>query len=385
MEFFSFLFEGYTVLLYIVIMLTAALLSGLSQNKSGILVRPMFFIMSFLVLWVFIFFSYTGVDMENYTNEYRYSSLSWEYILSYNQGYQGFAAVTGFIHQFVKDPLYGIGCVKTLCLVCVYSSFYLMRRNINLGYAVLIFSAVYYLYGFSAIKWSLSGSLCLLSSTLFFLNRRILALFLSLLATTVHVSVIAFFLFQIFALFLRLENGFNIKKTMIIMFSMIALLVSGYAIIANIASTGMLFYESRFDYTMEDNTNGIGLGQLIKFIPLIIFVYSGLVYSKKSDDTKYIYLSNYSLYYSMVSLTIGILGYKIGQIGRLDYSLSFPFIVFIPFIIQHRVPLYVTKKLSLNHSSFRILIVLYIFLRFVFQLSVNYHGVGLEVYHSVLF
>ena len=145
--------------------------------------RTIPFICSFIVLWIFFAFNDIGVDTPMYRGLYeRYysiSSASNEYA-AVEKGYQYLNVI---LHIFTENGHTGVILIRSIQLSILYTSLYLLKDKIIMGYGIMAYIALYYFQSFDLLRSSLAGVICLLSFALTYKNKRIIGFILALLAS----------------------------------------------------------------------------------------------------------------------------------------------------------------------------------------------------------
>jgi len=380
MEYFYYLLHSDTfgvISLYNSILLFSFLFGSFSQTKithCGTIkhdykFKPIFFYTAFFLLWFFLVFNKTGSDLQQYIYSYNSSSIDINWVLE-DKVEIGFKFLNAVLHNVITDPYVGIGVIKTISLFLFFLSLYNMKDDIDISIAILFYVAVFYFHGFSAIRSTLAGSLCILSSVLLYKGKTVKALMLSLIAFTVHSSallfVIALFGFGLYRLFRILGR---IRKYFITVSIPLIILLGTTVINYFIHNTALL--PSRYSNFMSENSS-FGIGQLVYYLPVFILI----IYANKCFINRRILEHNFL--WTISGFVVAIIGYELGMISRASIYFCFPFVIFIPFYLRAKAEstrCFDQKKnnsvliLGLKYSHLRTVCFLYCLFRYFFTIS----------------
>ena len=331
--------------------------------------------LSFLVVYLFICLSKTGTDIPTYVAIYKNSQLTWQYIVSFMQGYYGFSALTAILHNFISDPYVGLAFIKFTTLMIVYYTLYRAREKLDIGWSLFIYLSLYYLYSFSAIKWALSGALCLLASMLYAERKNKRALFFSVIGASIHPSCWIYVVGLVVALFFRLGGRYSKAKRWLLIIGGIVFCVFGTYIVQYALITFNIVSESRYQNYI--GTYSLGIMQLLYYIPIFALIIAG---SKYKETREY---GNAATVFAIEGFSVALLGYAIGQLGRLDFSFSFPLLIYIPNYLKYKsVGLTLSSgkgpRIRFDKKLLKIAVACYVILRALIFTSGVFYSSGLD-------
>lgn len=320
-------------------------------------------LLSFIILLIFAAFRDVGADLQMYRMIYSRSLNDWNSSEGMEPGYLLLNAVIRFsgLNEF-----WGIGIISFISYFLIYKAIYDNRRIINVGLGVLAFTALYYLQSFNLIRIYLAAAFLLYTSKyLFKLEYKKYAICI-LVTIAIHYSsclmFVPLFLFYIFT-----------KKRKIFYITFLATCIIIYFATSIIDSLPIF---SRYERYVADGTKDTNVGFMHFFINVPIFLLYFYAHHKKIKST---YLSVLWVY-SLMSLTFGVLSYKILMFGRSLVYFNILFILCIP---------YVLNRLKRRHDQFYMLIysiyVIYLMFRFIVYLYSYLASDGIMPYHMIEF
>lgn len=333
MTYFSLLFEDISILLYTFIFFLASFFAFSSQeiHYSGkIVFRPAWFVLCFLLLWIFFAFNDVGSDLPQYRFLFENSK---DGEANYETGLveMGYIYLNYFIHLFTHDPLRGVAIIRTIQLLTVFVSFYLLRKDIHLGFSVTAYVALFYFASFNILRSSLAGAICLLNIALILKNRALFCIPLMVLAYSIHRSS-ALFLIPIASYYILYKSPIRklgkAGKVTYVLLSFI-LVVYGTLLMQNLLENG--FGVGRFDgYLEEEQTAGVMF--LFVYIPLFYALYK----SRTIKELRQSKLFDITFVFLVFECLIALLAYKVGILTRADIYFSMPLLIFIPSFLSYR-------------------------------------------------
>ncbi len=343
--------------------------------------HPNWFIASFFVLWFFITLTDTGSDLGNYYSFYTNVDFTNISINSFSNAYYGYLFLNASLNLLFKDPVVGIGVIKTLSLFLVFLAFYLMRDKIDIGMAVLGFGSLYYFYSYSALKWSIAGSLCLLSSIFYYKSKRITAVFFAILGVFMHASCLIFLCGLLLGYMTNGLRQLRGLKVVVMLVAMVVTLLFGTRIIYYIIQNTE-YLPGRYDDYLSSERN-IGVMQIVYYIPIFLMIYSGHVHG---TDRR---LNAVAILLGLEGFVIAMLGYKIGQLGRLEFAFSLPLLIYVPYYLRAKhegllVYNYNRKPImTLNYQTLRLIMITYFIFRYALSMSRYFYAIAINEYHLI--
>ena len=292
--------------------------------------RPAWFVLCFLLLWIFYAFNDVGSDLPQYRFLFE-NSKGGE--ANYETGLveMGYIYLNYYIHLFTHNPVLGVAIIRTIQLLIVFVSFYILRKDISLGFAVTAYVALFYFASYNLLRSSLAGSICILNVALILKNKNLFCIPLILLAYSIHRSS-ALFLIPMAAYYLLYKSPFKklgkVGKVVYVLLS-IALVMYGTLFMQYLLENG--FGVGRFDgYLEEEQTAGVMF--LFIYIPLFVALYK----SKNIDMLRHTKLFDITFVFLAFEFLIALLAYKVGILTRADIYFSMPLLIFIPTFLKYR-------------------------------------------------
>lgn len=337
----------YTSVYFLLVFLISLFHATNPQNEKR------FVVLSFFLLFIFAAISYdVGWDYLPYYNSMtmdmtyeRYELL--EYYLSLLSIKLNFPQLFFIINHFVIT-------------MCISSSIYHSSKNVYISFIVFLCFPLFYLGGFSTIRFSAGVSIVLFGYVFFLKERKPLRFLLSLIiAYNCHASMlVALIIFPLY--YLRFSKWSNVLL-------LIASFVFSKVFIGFIAS-GSQFLSEAIEYRLQwymDSGGDIGGQSVIHYFFLALNIFNLIVYDKlrqeDEETTKFITLFN-------LGCCMAIL---FGQNQVLMSRSSRMFYLYIIFII----PYYEKVFVKLSPKSINNIIVILSFFLFAYQLAIpNYNG-----------
>ncbi|MCQ2171309.1 MAG: EpsG family protein [Bacteroidales bacterium] len=380
MNYLALLFEDISIFYYTLIFLLASKFAFNAQYKTvngNIVFRPHWFLICFLFLWVFFAFNDVGSDLPQYRLLFDESK---DGTSTYGTGLVeiGYIYLNYIIHLFTDNAIYGVAIIRTIQLAIVFFSFYLLRDNISIGYAVTAYVALFYFASFNILRSSLAGAICILNISLLLKDKSIFCIPLMLLSFFIHRSS-ALFVIPILSYFILYQSPLKkmgkVVKIAYVAASVFAL-VYGASLLQHFVDQG--FGAGRFDdYLEEEQTVGI----------MFIFVYAPLFWalykSYKIKSFRNSRLYKLTFVFLIFECFVALLSYKVGILTRADIYFSMPILMFIPAFLRQGGNS--TNPNIRGSNQWRFVIFLYLVIRFaittsgIFKVSMidNFHFINL--------
>lgn len=329
-----------TILLYIFIFVSSTLFAFLSQRsfaptslnlRKGIRstinkrnTNLFFFFLSFIIPWFFISFTKIGVDYKSYYDITE--MLTWSTISKYSDLEVGFNFVLLTLKTITGNNYHvALFLLKTITIAIFYSCIFVLRDRLRLGYSVFGYLMLVYLPSFFLLSQCFASAIVLIAVTLYIKKKKILLpLIILLLATQIHNS--CFLIIPCF-LILSLISKHQKHSSLLILFSFF---IYSFAIIFakqiySIAQNTIVGFH--YNYYGSNDWNGSGLLVFAMYIPLL-----GIYFFLKNNGEKG-FLMNALLILILTSLFFKILSYIFVVIERVEFLLSFTYLIIIPIIL----------------------------------------------------
>ena len=349
-----------TLILYILTISIATIFALKSQKKimsqKGIFYNFKFpwFVLSFFSLWFVSAFTNIGVDYDSYLRIIRLASVDrvWG-------GEIGFNFMCLFLKICCNDNYdLVIFVIKTMTLLIIFRSLYLLRGHMRIGVAVFAFTLMAYLR-FYLISMQLATALILLSITYLYLASNRKGIVFYIFAILIHYSSV--FLLPMYVLFFIITAC---KKK----FSrlQIALLVLAYTVaffgiyqIYNLMVSNFSIFSQYSAYTFINSYEGLGIMQLLYYIPIF---YSTLMIYMNSGNKR---LINLSIVMVLTGFFFAMLGYRLEVMSRMYEHFMGIYMLCVPVFFYERKTGndLIKKKFIFNYRTDLIIWGLYIVIR----------------------
>lgn len=341
-----------TIVLYIFIFLISTLFAIASQRgiafasdrKTGLIVQKcktnlLLFFLSFIIPWFFISFTNIGVDYKSYYDMAQI--LTWQTITKYSGLEVGFNFVLLLLKSISRSNLHIVlFLLKTITISSFFICFYCLRDKLRLGYSVLGYLMLIYLPSFFLLAQCLASAIVMVAVTLYIRKKKIVLPFIILLiATQIHNS--CFLVLPCFVLIAILSKHKNYSIFALGALSLVYLFAVIFAKpIYSLAQRSIPGFH--YNYYGSNDWNGSGLLVFVMYIPLIIIF---LLLRKKRQER---FLMVSLLAFILTSLFFRILSYIFVVIERVEFLLSFIYMVLIPIALFKT---YKNKNIYFNNLS----------------------------------
>jgi hypothetical protein len=317
----------FTLILYIIIICLTYTLSFFVFNKSisisgsdkKIFINRIPLFLIFLIFFIFSAIREIGTDYPVYVDIFNSSNNKLD---ATSFGIEpGFLAINLFVRLFTSSSEIFISILSLITTYLVFISLLKHKENINFPLAILIYSTFYYFQSFSLVRIYLSSALVLFSFQ-YLLNKSFIKYFLFLLFSfSIHYSTILLII-PIFGLIF-----YRIKPILFYLFLLILLLItykfSNYLIYFNLTNRYT-------DYLDNIDKNGtFGYFQLFIHVPIFILI---KIVRKYNNFNKW--FLDIIVVFTWCSFYFGIIGYWIPTISRINYLMTYPFLLFLPIAIN---------------------------------------------------
>lgn len=364
-----------TQIFYIIIIAISSFFAFKSQieidekGEKKIKFRKIFFLLSFLISWFIISFTNIGSDYENYY--YIIDRLTWSNYNIFSSEEPGMNLVFLIIREIVHNTDVTIFIIKTVTIAIIFYTFYIIKENLKVGYAVLSYLLLVYLSSFYLITISLAASIVYLAIDLkVYKDKKILPIILILIAAQLHNS--AYIVLPMYMMILIFYNNkqVKLKKILICIIYIITILLSGF--IFNYFSTSVKGFHYN-NYGTND-FSGTGIMVIFMYLPLLLLY----CYIKKYNKNEK--MNSIFFVLALTSCMFKILSYRFRVIERMEYYILPLFSNIIPTIIfeNNLDKVKDNKKLTVTRVFlFFILYLLFRGLLVFFERTTSISGVGI--------
>lgn len=364
-----------TQIFYIIIIAISSFFAFKSQieidekGEKKIKFRKIFFLLSFLISWFIISFTNIGSDYENYY--YIIDRLTWSNYNIFSSEEPGMNLVFLIIREIVHNTDVTIFIIKTVTIAIIFYTFYIIKENLKVGYAVLSYLLLVYLSSFYLITISLAASIVYLAIDLkVYKDKKILPIILILIAAQLHNS--AYIVLPMYMMILIFYNNkqVKLKKILICIIYIITILLSGF--IFNYFSTSVKGFHYN-NYGTND-FSGTGIMVIFMYLPLLLLY----CYIKKYNKNEK--MNSIFFVLALTSCMFKILSYRFRVIERMEYYILPLFSNIIPTIIFENNLDKVKDNKKLTVTRVFLFFILYLLFRgslVFFERTTSISGVGI--------
>lgn len=364
-----------TQIFYIIIIAISSFFAFKSQieidekGEKKIRFRKIFFLLSFLISWFIISFTNIGSDYENYY--YIIDRLTWSNYNIFSSEEPGMNLVFLIIREIVHNTDVTIFIIKTVTIAIIFYTFYIIKENLKVGYAVLSYLLLVYLSSFYLITISLAASIVYLAIDLkVYKDKKILPIILILIAAQLHNS--AYIVLPMYMMILIFYNNkqVKLKKILICIIYIITILLSGF--IFNYFSTSVKGFHYN-NYGTND-FSGTGIMVIFMYLPLLLLY----CYIKKYNKNEK--MNSIFFVLALTSCMFKILSYRFRVIERMEYYILPLFSNIIPTIIFENNLDKVKDNKKLTVTRVFLFFILYLLFRgslVFFERTTSISGVGI--------
>ena len=317
-----------TVLLYIAIILIASLFAFFAEKykKNNYVRFKINYFISFIILAFFATFAGVGIDKWNYATYFVQSSWG-NPSGSFEPLFVFFMLI---IRTFTSDPKWFLEIVAFLTILFVFIGIYNLKNDINVGYAVFVFSTMYYLQSFNLMRIYLAMSILILFAYLIKREHYLAYFLVSCICVLIHYSCIFVVMVMILSYFLRCKFDFRLSYPMEILIGAIIVFVLTFFVSYYLPAILSLFpaMADRYSSYLESESSSIGFGWLFNIFPFVI----AIILAKDTNENARIVTETY---FFMV-LFLNVAGYFIAIIQRASILMSVVSIIYIATLIYKR-------------------------------------------------
>lgn len=342
-----------TFYLYIFIFISVTIFAFLSENTGYFIVKTkkyiyipkqkiniFFFLSSYLVASFFLIFRDVGMDLVTYRD--IFSNANSTSIESYYIE-PGYYLLNNLLHSVTDNEYTAISLISFILINLIFITIWKYSKFIDVGCAICAFIGMFYFQSFSLLRIYLASFILLFTFPI--IEKGYKKYIVSILVTTfIHYSAIVM-LIPIGSYWI-----YKNKKKLFWIFY-ILLFITFYYISDIFSLINIARYAHYSD--IQDDKYGLGFGQFILHIPLVLFYYYIKIKYPKQKEIDLL------LIYILYSLFFGLIGYKSSIIGRISTHFSILYIIIIPYFI-HRLKDYndhnfqLIKALYILYISFRL-------------------------------
>lgn len=316
-------------MLVIILMLIAVLFAALAQGGKiekektrsfqiyeYTYERKWCYVCSFLILAIMLFCSKSGTDFADYAWGYEHWGLEHLRDLETEWGYT--LVVLG-LRRIVENPYIGLGIVKVFSVFLIYKAAYNVKKQINLGMAILSYCTLLYIYNFHLLRMMIAIGIVFLALSYEMNGKNKRCTILLAIAFFFHyTSILVLFTYLMSKAFKKL----SIKRIVSMLIATFVVLLFSSSILQFLVYRVSFFYKYTV-YLNQINTGGLGL--VLIFIPVILVI---LFRNREEyNDAMYILFTTIGI----MLFTSNLAGFFL-PISRLNYYFYSFFFFYIPSI-----------------------------------------------------
>lgn len=275
------------------------------ESFSGI-----YFGISFLLLAVPCFLCGDGTDMAEYVRFYNNWTLTNLKTLNIEPGY---ILLSIALQRIIKNAYIGLGIIKVLSIYFVYKALYMLKDRLNLGFAVLSYVVLLYIFNFHLLRMSLALGMIFLAMSYELIGKSRKAIFWIIVAFLFHYTSVIVLLTYCFYKIL----GNRLTVTKMTFFSLILLLLYGNIVPILRFFVSKIYFLSKYQTYLNSANSYTGIAQTILFIPIAYILLN--LYKQGQQDRFYVLNALFGI---MLFFT-GSLGYFLPVISRTTYYFFF--------------------------------------------------------------
>ena len=367
----------YTFILFFAMLLAGQVKIGCTDAKS-----KFFFYATFLFLWFFYALNNIGTDLEPYREHFR-DLQNFSDCGDYADVEIGHQILMVLLHYLTNSDVYGIMLYKTLqlCLMCIVS--YKLRNICQFWIVILVYVALVYFQSFNVIRMCFAFTIGALSLCFFIEERYILCILMSLVTYSFHRSSI-FFLAGVCALLCIKLFGKRIseKKLFLIMLAICIALSSGLTIfIQNVIDSGVIGTRYEAYYEVNDQVS-IGIGVVLNLVPMFFLLTTSY---PQCRDNKGIHYNMWMLamVFTIIATAVNLLGYKMPIMTRANIYGLYVYLFYLSYYIVNYNNHDIVYVKYVPKQVFCILVVTYMFARFILQNNNLFTDAGIEQFEFI--
>lgn len=302
----------------------AAFASQVKRKDGGTYFRPIAFVISYLILFIFTCFTNSGDDYESFY--LIIDTISWENPI-YATSEIGFNYLCLIIKSIVISPDIVLFILKWLTLTILFGALYLSRNFISIGFSYLVYVLLYWLPSLFVIPLFLSSALCTFAFVYYLTKgKRLLPIVLVILAAQLHMAAYFSAAFYIYLFFLRKKQNYFLNHILLTTGALI-----GSSMITLIVQSLAVSFDNFFYDVYEVSAGGTGLKIIIEYFVLLIIIFS----IRKNNKNHY--FNELVFTFFVFSLSIAIVNFSINTASRMFFTImSFYIIVLSNYCFKRR-------------------------------------------------
>lgn len=272
----------------------------------------------FLLFWIFSAIRIIGTDYPVYEEIFNASNS----VDRYDYGIEpGFLWANRFVRFFTSDSRVFFATVSFTTILLVFLALIRYKTILNLPFSIFVYSTLYYFQSYSLVRIYLASAILLFSYDFLITKRYFIFFFLFLISSSIHYSTLLLLL-PIFGLFL-----YEIRKS----FFYIYLFTLSFFLYVFLDHLAIFNIFDRYSGYIEDinSSSKFGIGQIFFNGPILAM----LIVARK-DRTVSDRFIDVTIVFTWFCLLFGTLGYWIPTIARVNYLITFPFILFVPIFLK---------------------------------------------------
>ena len=278
--------------------------------------------MSFFILWFFSAFADCGADRPAYRNIFLEST-----VVSIFDGWQepGFVIFNLVFRLLGDNSQIILIAISTVTLGLIYCTLYELRNEINIGYAVLIYGALFYVQSLSLMRMYMAAAMLFWGIRYLKREEYVKYGLVILVTTMIHYSSLIIVL-PIILIYFFYTQKYNFSTHLLVISTGMCAAFLVLSICAPLLSSISVF--ARFQRYLENvSFGGIGVAQVIYNLPMCLLILAA--FDKIKADYRRIFCS-----YMACHFFIAMLSYVITILGRAVSLFSVLYLFILPYCIQ---------------------------------------------------
>lgn len=367
----------YTFILFFAVLLASKVKIGCTDTKS-----KFFFYATFLFLCFFYALNNIGTDLEPYREHFRIlqNFLDCKDHIDLEIGHK---ALIVLLHYFTDSEIYGIVLYKTLqlCLMCIVS--YKLRNICQFWVVILVYVALVYFQSFNVIRMCFAFTIGALSLCFFIEERYILCILMSLVTYSFHRSSI-FFLAGVCALLCIKLFGKRMSEKMLFLTMLVICIVLSFSLpmyIQNVIDSGVI--GARYEaYNEVSDRVSIGFGVFFSVVPMFFLLMTSYPQCKKDKDVHY-NIWMLAMVFTVIAIATHLLGYRMPIMTRANIYSLYVYLFYLSYYIVNYDNQDIVSVRYVPKQVFCIIVVAYMFVRFVLQNNNLFTDAGIEKFEFI--
>lgn len=362
-----------TIFVYFIVICSASLFAALSYRKSrsGKYVwRKYWFILSFVVLLLFLGLANCGEDYYSYNRIFD-NCFNWkhQHTLRIERGYLLLnMAVKCVVNSF--EVFHFVWALIVLLLI--YSTIAKYKHIIRPGWAILGYTTIFMIQGLNLMRMYLAIAIIFWGIRYIIQEKKLKYLFVVLAAYLIHRSAVCVLVpYAMWVMFSKKEK-YALKIILTIM------MFAAFNVFRNVFVSEMIF-----GYQYQGSTSGqIGSIQIVYALPvLLVFLYYHVYKKNFLQDA---IVSKLIIFY-LSSIIFALMSYSITTMGRVLFYFTYAYMVLPGYLMSNctRAKKYRPWYKVTMHEAIKLGFVLYYFFR-AYMMIAYIETDGLQVYSNIL-